>query len=239
MKISTKGKIRILVGILAIAAVVVGITQFGDQLSMENLIEKEAALESMKEKNLPMFFLSAFVIYVLVTALSIPGAALLTILSGRFLGLGLGVLLVSFASTLAATLAFLMSRFVIGDTIREKYGPRLTEINRKLEKEGPFYLFSMRLIPAVPFFLINLFMGLTPIKVWTFWWVSQVGMILGTTVYVYAGSQLPSLSELSETGVKGILSPGLIIAFVLLAIFPFIVRKIMSKIRLKESPTEA
>ncbi|MDF1752708.1 MAG: VTT domain-containing protein [Verrucomicrobiales bacterium] len=239
MKLNSKVLIRVAVAVIVVALAVFLAVKYGDQLDLKNLVAKETALEAYKEKNLGLFALGGFALYVVVTALSIPGAGILSIVLGRFLGLGLGFVVVSFASTLGATLAFLVSRFVLGDTIREKYGEKLKEINRKLEKEGPFYLFTMRLIPAFPFFLINLLMGLTPIKVWTFWWVSQVGMLAGTFVYVYAGSQIPSLAELSKTGIKGILSPGLIIAFVALGIFPFLVRAIMSKFRPKESQSGA
>jgi uncharacterized membrane protein YdjX (TVP38/TMEM64 family) len=239
MSLSKKFVTRAIVGIFAIAAIVFGITQFGDRLTLVNLIAQEAALETLREQDLSRLALGIFVIYVTVTGLSIPGAALLSLVAGRFLGFGLGVLVVNFGVTLGATLAFLVSRFVIGDIIREKYRYQLAEINRKLAKEGPFYLFSVRLIPVIPFMVINPLMALTPIKVWTYWWVSQLGMLPGTLVFVYIGSQIPSLGELSEKGIPGILSPELIAAFIALAFFPFLVRKIISKIRLKEIKPQA
>jgi len=239
MNISSKAVTRIFVAVLVLVAIVFTATQFGDRLTLASLIEKETSLEALKETNLFFFALGVFVIYVTVTGLSIPGAAILSLVAGRFLGFSLGVLVVSFGATLGATLAFWVSRFVIGDVIRKKYAFQLAEINQKLEKEGPFYLFSMRLIPAIPFFVINPLMALTPIKSWTYWWVSQLGMLPGTLVFVYTGSQIPGLSELSEEGIQGILSPGLIIALIALAFFPFLVRKILSKIRLKEIKPQA
>lgn len=239
MHLSSRAITRIIVAVFAVGAIVVGAIQFGDQLTLASLIEKETALEMLRDKNLVLFALGVFVIYVTVTGLSIPGAAILSIVAGRFLGLGLGVLVASFAGTLGATLAFLVSRFVIGDMIREKYRNQLAEINQKLAKEGSFYLFSIRLIPAIPFFVINPLMALTPIKVWTYWWVSQLGMLSGTLIFVYTGSHIPSLCELSEKGIEGILSPGLITALVALAVFPILVRKIMSKYLLKEFKSQA
>lgn len=235
---SKKNIIRLLIGILFVGLAVFVALRYGDQLNTESLVARETEFREFEQKNPVKFFASLFAVYVAATALSIPGATLLTLLTGTMLGFGKGFLLVSFASTLGATLAFLVSRFVIGDMIRDRYGEKLTEINQKLEKEGPFFLFSLRLIPLVPFFLVNLLMGLTPIKVWTYWWVSQLGMLAGTAAYVYAGSQLPSLKEISDEGIKSILSPGLIIAFVLLAILPFLLRFILSQISSKRNPSQ-
>ncbi|GAB3674871.1 FAD-dependent oxidoreductase [Salinisphaera aquimarina] len=161
-----------------------------------------------------------FLIYVLVTALSVPGAAVMTLVGGALFGLVEGVLLVSFASAIGATLAFLMARFVLRDSVQKKFGRRLAALNRGVDKDGAFYLFALRLVPVFPFFVINLAMGLTPIPVRTFYWVSQLGMLAGTIVYVNAGTQLGQLQSLS-----GVLSPGLIGSFVLLGLFPLIARK--------------
>ncbi len=169
-----------------------------------------------------------FFSYVVMAALSLPGAAIMTVLGGLLFGLWKGVLLVSFASSIGATLAFLVSRFLLRDWVQGRFASYLEGVNRGIEKDGALYLFSMRLIPAIPFFIINLVMGLTPIRVVTFYLVSQVGMFAGTMVYVNAGAQLASLEELS---VSGILSPGLILGFLLLAIFPFIARSVMSAIQ--------
>ncbi len=169
-----------------------------------------------------------FGVYVLVTALSIPGAAALTLIGGAIFGLGWGLLLISFASTLGATLAFLMTRLLLKDWVQAKFGGYLKTINTGMEKDGPFYLFTLRLIPVVPFFVINLVMGLMPIKAWTFYWVSQVGMLAGTAVYVNAGAQLGQLDELS---VSGVLTPALLGSFVLLALFPWFARTLIQKVK--------
>ena len=154
-----------------------------------------------------------FAIYVAVTALSLPGAAILTLAAGALFGLVQGLVIVSFASSVGATLAFLVSRFILRDTVRNKFKEKLKKIDEGVEKQGAFYLFTLRLVPVFPFFLINLLMGLTSLKTWTFYWVSQVGMLAGTAVYVNAGTQLAQIDSLS-----GIVSPGLIFSFVLLGI---------------------
>lgn len=167
-----------------------------------------------------------FVIYLAVTALSLPGAAIMTVLAGALFGLVTGVIMVSFASTLGATLAFLVSRYVLRDSLRARYPDKLQAINAGIAKEGALYLFALRLVPLFPFFLINLLMGITNFRTRTFYWVSQLGMLAGTVVYVYAGTQLAQLDSLA-----GILSPGIIVAFVLLGTFPLVAKKIMDRIR--------
>ena len=164
-----------------------------------------------------------FAIYVAVTALSLPGAAILTLAAGALFGLVQGLVIVSFASSVGATLAFLVSRFILRDTVRNKFREKLKKIDEGVEKQGAFYLFTLRLVPVFPFFLINLLMGLTSLKTWTFYWVSQVGMLAGTAVYVNAGTQLAQIDSLS-----GIVSPGLIFSFVLLGIFPWIAKAIVA-----------
>jgi pyruvate/2-oxoglutarate dehydrogenase complex dihydrolipoamide dehydrogenase (E3) component/uncharacterized membrane protein YdjX (TVP38/TMEM64 family) len=170
-----------------------------------------------------------FAAYVAVAALSLPGAAIMTLVGGAVFGLGLGTLVVSFASSIGATLAFLAARYVLGESVQGKFGSRLAEINKGMEKDGAFYLFTLRLVPLVPFFVINLLMGLTKMKTWTFYWVSQLGMFLGTLVYVNAGTQLAQLQSL-----QGILSPKLIGSFVLLGIFPLIAKKIVGAIQARK-----
>ena len=165
-----------------------------------------------------------FVVYVLVTALSLPGAAILPLAAGALFGFWIALVLVSFASTLGATLAFLASRFFFRDAVTARFGDRLKGINRGIEKEGAFYLFTLRLVPAFPFFMINLLMGLTALRTRTFYWVSQVGMLAGTAVYVNAGTQLAQLDSL-----KGLLSPSLLGAFVLLGVFPWIAKFIIAR----------
>ncbi|WKT60408.1 FAD-dependent oxidoreductase [Microbulbifer thermotolerans] len=167
-----------------------------------------------------------FLIYVLVTALSLPGAAVMTLAAGALFGLLWGTVIVSFASTIGATLAFLVSRYLLRDTVQSRFGERLSPINKGIEKEGAFYLFTLRLVPVFPFFLINLLMGLTPLRALTFYWVSQLGMLAGTLVYVNAGTQLANLTSLS-----GILSPSLLASFALLGIFPLLAKKILTLIK--------
>jgi pyruvate/2-oxoglutarate dehydrogenase complex dihydrolipoamide dehydrogenase (E3) component/uncharacterized membrane protein YdjX (TVP38/TMEM64 family) len=167
-----------------------------------------------------------FIIYVAATALSFPGATILTLAGGAIFGLSWGLLIVSFASCIGATLAFLTARFVLRDSVQNRFSQRLDEINKGIEKDGAFYLFTLRLVPLVPFFVINLVMGLTRMKVRTFYWVSQLGMLAGTAVYVNAGTQLGRIDSL-----KGILSPGLIGSFVLLGIFPLIARKVIEAVK--------
>ena len=164
--------------------------------------------------------------YIAVAALSLPGAAILTLLAGAIFGVSVGVVVVSFASAIGATLAFLVARFLLGKTLQAKYGDKLRRVNEGVQKEGKFYLFTMRLIPAFPFFLINILMGLTPLRVGAFYWVSQLGMLPGTIVYVNAGTQLAKIDSLG-----GILSPGLIASFVALGLFPLAAKKIIGAFR--------
>ena len=164
-----------------------------------------------------------------VTALSLPGAALMTLAAGAIFGLGWGLLIVSFASSVGATLAFLVSRHLLRDSIQNRYGKSLKSINQGVERDGAFYLFALRLVPAFPFFLINLVMGLTPLKTWTFYWVSQLGMLAGTAVYVNAGTQLAQIQSLGDVA-----SPGLLGAFALLGIFPIIAKKLIDGLRARK-----
>lgn len=161
-----------------------------------------------------------FAAYVLLTALSVPGAVVLTLIAGALFGVVEGTVLVSFASAIGATLAFLIARFLLRDAVQRRFGQRLAAFNRGVEREGAFYLFALRLVPAFPFFMINLAMALTPMRAATFYWVSQLGMLAGTLVYVNAGTQLGQIQSLS-----GVLSPGLIASFALLGLFPLIARK--------------
>ena len=169
-----------------------------------------------------------FLVYVAVAALSLPGAAVMTLAGGALFGFLTGLLVVSFASSVGATLAFLVSRFLLKDLVQAKFGDRLEAINEGVKKDGAFYLFTLRLVPIFPFFVINLVMGLTPIRTVTFYLVSQVGMLAGTMVFVNAGTQLARIDSLS-----GILSPGLLFSFVLLGIFPLMARKMTDAVKAK------
>ncbi len=201
----------------------------GQYLSLQSLKSQQAALDAFRTDNPLLSIAGYFVVYVIVTALSFPGAALLTLAGGAVFGLLGGTVIVSFASTLGATLAFLMSRFLLRDWVVGRFGQRLAAIDAGVRREGGFYLFTLRLVPAFPFFLVNLLMGLTAMKTWTYFWVSQIGMLAGTVVYVNAGTQLAKLDSLS-----GILSPGLLGSFVLLGIFPLIARKLVEIVRMNK-----
>ncbi len=167
-----------------------------------------------------------FAVYVAVAALSLPGAAILTLLAGAIFGLLVGTVVVSFASSIGATLAMLVSRYVLRDSVKARFGARLADIDKGIEREGSFYLFTLRLVPLFPFFVINLLMGLTTMKAATFYWVSQLGMLAGTLVYVNAGTQLAQISSL-----QGIVSPGLLGSFVLLGVFPLVAKKIIDVVK--------
>ncbi len=217
-----------IVVVLVILALVAAFFHFnlGQYFSLEYLKSSQASFQAYYQQN-PVLTMGAFVgIYVVVTALSLPGAAILTLAGGALFGLLTGTILVSFASSIGATLAFSASRFMLADWVNRQFGNRLSAINAGVQKDGAFYLFMMRLVPAFPFFLVNLLMGLTKIPLLTFYWVSQVGMLAGTIVYVNAGTQLAKIDSL-----KGILSPGLIGSFVLLGLFPLLARKIVQMVQ--------
>jgi pyruvate/2-oxoglutarate dehydrogenase complex dihydrolipoamide dehydrogenase (E3) component/uncharacterized membrane protein YdjX (TVP38/TMEM64 family) len=209
---------------LAIGAFVA--LDLGRYLSFEQLKASQTSFDQLHADQPFTVAAVYFLIYVLATALSIPGAVIITLAGGAIFGLWQGLLIVSFASTVGATLAFLASRFLLRDWVEARFGQRLADINAGVNREGGFYLFTLRLIPVVPFFLINLLMGLTRMKVWTYYWVSQIGMLAGTAVYVNAGTQLAQLDS-----VKGILSPALLGSFVLLGIFPLIARRIVAAVQ--------
>jgi uncharacterized membrane protein YdjX (TVP38/TMEM64 family) len=230
-----KATILLLVG----GAIVTVYTQFGDTLTLANLAEQESQLRSFQQDHPFLVYGVAFLIYVAVTGLSLPGATVLTLVFGWYFGFVECVVLVSFASTTGASLAFLLSRFLFRDSIENRFGERLQSFNQALKREGPYFLFTLRLIPAVPFFVINAVMGLTPIRTSTFWWVSQVGMFPGTLVYVYAGSSVPNLQTLADQGIHAVFSPAqltqIVIAFALLGAFPLIVRFTMKLMKRSNS----
>jgi pyruvate/2-oxoglutarate dehydrogenase complex dihydrolipoamide dehydrogenase (E3) component/uncharacterized membrane protein YdjX (TVP38/TMEM64 family) len=209
---------------LAIGAFVA--LDLGRYLSFEQLKASQASFAQLHAEQPIAVAAVYFLVYVLATALSIPGAVVITLAGGAIFGLWQGLLIVSFASTVGATLAFLASRFLLRDWVEARFGQRLADINAGVNREGGFYLFTLRLIPVVPFFLINLLMGLTRMKVWTYYWVSQLGMLAGTAVYVNAGTQLAQLDS-----VQGILSPALLGSFVLLGIFPLLARRVVATVQ--------
>ncbi|HSB51230.1 MAG TPA: TVP38/TMEM64 family protein [Dissulfurispiraceae bacterium] len=219
---------------LAIVAVILALVaafkllHLDQYLTLEYLKSSQERFASLYAARPALVIGSYVAIYILVTSLSLPGAAVLTLAGGALFGFIAGTVIVSFASSIGATLACLVARFLLRDWVQGKFGERLTTVNQGIDREGAFYLFTLRLIPIFPFFVINLVMGLTKMPVLTFYWVSQVGMIPGTMVYVNAGRELARIESLS-----GILSPGLIASFVLIGVFPLITKKVLSLYRAK------
>ncbi|WP_440997966.1 FAD-dependent oxidoreductase [Arhodomonas sp. SL1] len=219
--------------ILAVIAGLVGAffaLDLGQYLRLEYLQSQRAAFEAVYAEH-PLSTVAVFFLgYVTVTALSLPGAAIMTLAAGALFGLATGTILVSFASTIGATLAFLVARVLLREMVQRRFGASLKRINKGIERDGAFYLFGLRLVPAFPFFVINLVMGLTPMRTWTFFWVSQVGMLAGTVVYVNAGTQLASLQSLG-----GLLSPSLIASFTALGLFPLAARKLLQTLQARKA----
>ena len=212
--------------VFALALAAWFLLDLGQYLTLDSLKAQQQQLDAFYQAQ-PLIVIAAFFIgYVTLTALSVPGAAILTLAAGALFGVVIGTVLVSFASSIGATLAFLASRYVLRDGVQSRFGDRLKPVNEGIARDGAFYLFSLRLVPVFPFFAVNLLMGLTPIRTWTYLWVSQIGMLLGTVVYVNAGTQLAQIKSLSD-----IASPGLIGSFVALAALPWIARWIMGLIR--------
>lgn len=218
--------VTVVVG-LAILFKVLGLGQYFTLSYVKASQEKFAAVYADHRL---MVITAYMVIYILVTSLSLPGAAIMTLAGGALFGLSIGTIIVSFASTIGATLACFVSRFVLRDWVQGRFGDKLKEVNEGIEREGTFYLFTLRLIPIFPFWLINLVMGLTEMSLRTFYWVSQVGMLAGTIVYVNAGKELARINSIS-----GILSPGLILSFVLLGLFPIAIKKLLSFYKSKKT----
>ena len=209
------------------ALLLVGIAAFfvfnlGRYFSLTFIKDSQASFQALFAEKPVQVVLVFFAAYVAVTALSLPGAAIMTLAAGASFGLVLGTVVVSFASSVGATLAMLAARYVLRDSIQARFGKRLDDINKGVEKEGAFYLFTLRLIPVVPFFVVNLLMGLTGIRTWTYFWVSQLGMFAGTVVYVNAGTQVAKIDSL-----RSVASPALIGSFVLLGLLPLIVNKVL------------
>lgn len=202
------------------------IFDLGQILSLENFKASQAEIVAAKDANPALYIAGFFALYVAVTGLSIPGAAIMSLVAGALFGVVIGTVIVSFASTMGATLAFLSARYLLRDWVQARFGERLRAIDDGLEKDGAFYLFTLRLIPIFPFFVINLVMGLTRIKTSTFFWVSQLGMLPATIVFVNAGTQI---SRIESTA--GLLSPTLIASFVALAFFPWVAKGIVALVK--------
>jgi uncharacterized membrane protein YdjX (TVP38/TMEM64 family) len=187
--------------------------------TLDNLQARQAEFVALRQSAPLLVSLAFFLLYVAITALSLPGAVIMTLAAGGLFGLLWGFVLVSFAATIGATLAFLFARYLFRDSVQKRFGARLATLNQGVAREGAWYLFTLRLVPIFPFFLINILMALTPIRTGTFFWVSQVGMLPGTLVYINAGTQLAAID-----GLAGILSPGLLLSFALLGIFPLLAK---------------
>lgn len=230
----SRGVSKILLLLIIIGVVIAAVWSLGDELSLSSLAAREAAFRTFLHDHPILVYVAAIAVYVVVAGLSLPGATALTLFFAWLFGFWRGMLVVSFGSTAGATVAFLLSRYFLRDAIAKKFGDRLSSFNEALQREGAFYLFTLRLIPAVPFFAINAVMGLTSLPVRTFWWVSQIGMLPGTAVYVYAGASVPKLQTLADKGIEAVFTPTqitqILIAFAFLGLFPLIVRFLMKRL---------
>lgn len=229
-------KSKIIQKIVIACVIVLGIVAFryfnlGQYLTLEYLKSSQDSLQTLYLENRLLVIACYMAIYIAVTALSLPGAVVLTLAGGGLFGLVVGTVAVSFASTIGATLACLVSRFFLREWVQSKFGDKLVTINNGIDKEGAFYLFSLRLVPIFPFFVINLLMGLTRMRLFTFYWVSQLGMLAGTIVFVNAGKELAKIDSLS-----GIMSPGLLGSFVVLGLFPITVKKLLAFYKARFKP---
>jgi uncharacterized membrane protein YdjX (TVP38/TMEM64 family) len=235
------GRSKLILLMLVISAAGTAAWLLRDELSLQKLAAREAAFRTFQIDHPVLVYVAAFATYVVVAGLSLPGATALTLLIAWLFGFWRGMLVVSFGSTAGATVAFLLSRYLLRDAITKKFGDRLRVFNDALQREGAFYLFTLRLIPAVPFFVINAVMGLTQLAVRKFWWVSQLGMLPGTAVYVYAGASVPMLQTLADKGIRAVFTPSqitqILIAFALLGFFPLIVRFLMRRFSSHVNPT--
>ncbi|MDD5760059.1 MAG: TVP38/TMEM64 family protein [Desulfobulbaceae bacterium] len=219
---------KIINKLVIIGAILLGIAAFryfdlGQYLTLSYIKASQEKFQLLYLSHQVLVIASYMGIYIAVTALSLPGAVVLTLAGGALFGLVIGTITVSFASTIGATIACLVSRFLLREWVQNRFGDRLATINNGIESEGAFYLFSLRLVPIFPFFVINLVMGLTKMRLFTFFWVSQLGMLCGTIVFVNAGKELAKINSLS-----GIMSPGLLISFIFLGLFPIGIKKILA-----------
>jgi uncharacterized membrane protein YdjX (TVP38/TMEM64 family) len=216
----------VIIALIVAVAVLFRVYHLEQYLSLDYLKGSQVKFSALYAEHKLLVLGAYFLLYVVVTGVSLPGAAVLTLAGGALFGLWVGVVVVSFASSIGATLAAFFARFILRDWVQSKFGDRLHAINEGIDREGAFYLFTMRLVPIFPFFVINLLMGLTRMPLRTFYWVSQVGMLAGTAVFVNAGKELAKIDSLS-----GILSPSLLISFAILGIFPITVKKLLAVYR--------
>lgn len=199
-----------------------------EHFTLEQLAAREQEWRDVQRQHPWLIFAGAFLLYTLATGLSLPIATTLTLAYAWYFGFWPALVLVNFASTAGATFAFLMSRLWLREAIRRRYHPLWEKIESHWLDEGPWYLLTLRVVPIFPFFVVNVLMGLTPIRTRTFWWVSQLGMLPATALYVYAGSSVPSLKTLAEEGAPSILNGRLFVALLLLGTFPLIARRLMN-----------
>ena len=234
MRNKSRGYIKkIVIGLVITGLVIVlKLINAGDYLTLSYIKESQQGFQELYREHSLSVIAAYAGIYILVTSLSLPGAAVMTLAAGALFGLVAGTVVVSFASTIGATLACFISRFILRDWVQGRFGDRLKTINEGIEREGAFYLFTLRLIPVFPFWLINLLMGLTTMRLTTFYWVSQVGMLAATIVFVNAGRELGKVESLS-----GILSPTLILSFVLLGLFPLMTKKSIAFYKARKEKT--
>ena len=221
----SRGAVKKLLVVACVAGLVAAYFLFdlGRYFSLEYIKSSREQFQALYDAHTVLVLGAYFLLYVVVAALGLPAATVVTLAGGALFGLWTGVVVISFASTLGASLAFLLARYLLRDSVRRRFGEKLSRIDRGMAEEGAFYLFTLRLIPLFPFFVINSLMGLTPMRLATYAWVSQLGMLPATVVYVNAGRELGRIDSLS-----GLLSPGLILSFVVLGLFPLATRKTLS-----------
>ncbi|MBU0682332.1 MAG: TVP38/TMEM64 family protein [Proteobacteria bacterium] len=203
-------------------------------LTLEHVKGSQARFQELYAQETFAVVAGYMAVYIMVTALSLPGAVIMTLAGGALFGVVVGSVVVSFASTIGATVACFVARFILRDWVQERFAHRLAAINKGIDEEGGFYLFSLRLVPVFPFFVINLVMGMTRLSLWRFYWISQLGMLPGTIVYVNAGKELGKIDSLG-----GILSPGLLVSFIILGLFPITVKKLMVMVKRKRISAES
>jgi len=224
---------------ILLACVVLGliaaffIFDLNQYFNLEYLKEQRANLQELNADKPFLIAAAFFLAYVVITALALPAALLLTVSAGAIFGFIKGTLIVSFASTIGATIAFLLTRYLFHDSIQAKFGDRLETINKGIEREGAFYVFGLRLVPLFPFVMVNSLLALTKLKTWTYYWSSQLGMLAGTAVFVNAGTQLAEIQSLGD-----IASPKLLASFALLGVFPIIAKYALNWFK-KEPATDA
>ena len=221
-----------LVVLIALAALVVWLgRQFGNREILHKLAAGEEQLRSLYREQPVVTLAAAFLLYVVVTGLSIPGALPLSLTYGWLFGFLPGVIVVSFASTGGATLAFLLSRYLVGNWVQSRFGERLAWFNEQVEREGAWFLFALRLVPLAPFWLVNLLAGLTKLRASTFWWVSQLGMLPGTLVFLWVGASVPSVRKIADEGVWSLVNWQIFAALALVGLLPLVARIVVRQVR--------